>query len=160
MSARVRLRVWVLVVLLFVLHFMLHIGLAFADGAPDLLTISLLLAAREIGFGRAAGVGLVFGLLEDALTVLAFGANSIAMTLTAIGGAFTRDLFVGDSRTFLVSYLFIGKWARDLIHWVAVGEGLRQPFVDQVVIQGAVGAGYAAVVGMVLAGLTGLGRET
>ncbi|MDA0329800.1 MAG: hypothetical protein O2958_12430 [Gemmatimonadetes bacterium] len=154
-----RLRVWVLIALLFVLHFMLHVGFGFADGAPDLLTVSLLLAAREIGFGRAAAVGLIFGLLEDALTVLAFGANSIAMTLTAIGGAFTRDLFVGDSRVFLVSYLVIGKWARDLVHWIAVGEGLRQPFVDQVLIQGAIGAGYAALVGIVLAGLTGLGRE-
>jgi cell shape-determining protein MreD len=151
--------VWFLVGVLFVLHFLLHVGFGFGTGAPDLLTIALLLAAREIGLGRAALLGLCFGLLEDALSVLAFGANTIAMTVTAVGGAYTRDLFVGDSRFFLASYLLIGKWLRDLFHWLAVGEGLRQPFVDQVLIQGAVGAVYAAAIGLALAAVAGLGRE-
>ena len=36
--------------------------------------------------GSAAGLGFVFGLLEDAFSILAFGANTIAMTLVgAIG---------------------------------------------------------------------------
>ena len=84
--------VGILVGVLFVLHFLLHVGFGFGAGAPDLLTIALLLAAREIGMGRAALLGLCFGLLEDALSVLAFGANTIAMTVAAVGGAFTRDL--------------------------------------------------------------------
>ena len=158
-SSPVRIRVWVLVGVLLVLHFLLHVGFAFGVGAPDLLTVALLLAAREIGVGRASALGLVFGIFEDALSVLAFGANTIAMTLVAIGGALTRDLFVGDSRLFLVSYLFLGKWFRDLIHWVAMGEGLRQPFVDQVLLQGALSGVYAAGVGFGLAALTGFGRD-
>lgn len=159
MSTSVRFRVLILVALLFFLHFLLHVGFGFGVGAPDLLTISLLLAAREVGMGRAAVMGLAFGLMEDALSVLAFGANSIALTLIAIGGAFTRDLFVGDSRLFLVSYLFVGKWLRDLVHWIAVGEGLRQPFIDQVMIQGTIGGAYVAAVGITLFAVTGLGRE-
>jgi cell shape-determining protein MreD len=152
-------RVWVIVAVLFVLHFLLHVGFGFGAGAPDLLTIALLLAVREIGMGGGAVLGLCFGLFEDALSVLAFGANTISMTVVAIGGAYTRDLFVGDSRFFLASYLLIGKWLRDLFHWMAVGEGLRQPFVDQVLIQGAASAAYAAAIGLVLAAVTGLGRE-
>lgn len=159
MSTSVRFRVLILVALLFFLHFLLHVGFGFGVGAPDLLTISLLLAAREVGMGRAAVMGLAFGLMEDALSVLAFGANSIALTLIAIGGAFTRDLFVGDSRLFLVSYLFVGKWLRDLVHWIAVGEGLRQPFIDQVMIQGTIGGAYVAAVGITVFAVTGLGRE-
>jgi cell shape-determining protein MreD len=159
MTSPIRIRVWVLVGVFFVLHFILHVGFAFGRGAPDLLTVALLLAAREIGMGRGAALGLFFGLVEDALSVLAFGANSVAMTITAIGGAFTRDLFVGDSRFFFGFYLLLGKWLRDLVHWLAVGEGLRQPFVDQVIVQGAVGATYAAAVGVVLVAVTGLGRD-
>lgn len=159
MSAPVRTGVWVLVAGLFLLHFFLHVGLGYSAGAPDLLTVALLLAAREFGFARAAGLGLVFGLLEDALSVLAFGANSVAMTVVGIGGAFTRDLFVGDSWVFRASYFFIGKWMRDLIHWIAVGDSVRQPFVDQVLIQGGIAALYAAAVGFVLFEITGLGRE-
>jgi cell shape-determining protein MreD len=158
-SSPVRIRVWFLVGILFVLHFLLHVGFAFGVGAPDLLTVSLLLAARETGVGRASAMGLAFGLFEDALSVLAFGANSIAMTLIAIGGAMTRDLFVGDARFFLVPYLLLGKWTRDLIHWIAMGEGVRQPFVDQVLIQGGVSGAYAAAVGMALAAMMGLRRD-
>lgn len=152
-------RLWGLVVVLFVAHFFLHVGLAYERGAPDLLTLALLLGARDAGFGRAGALGFFFGLCEDALSVLAFGANTLTMTLLGLGGAGTRDLFVGDSRLFLVSYVFVGKWIRDLVHWIAVGEGLRQPFVEQVLVQGAVASLYVAAVAVVLAGVTGLGGE-
>lgn len=148
---------WVLVAALVVAHFVLHVGFGFGRGAPDLLTIGLLLAAREVGLGAAAAVGLAFGLLEDALSVLAFGANTVTMTVIGIAGAFTRDLFVGDSRLFVISYFFVGKWMRDLLHWLMVGEGLRQPFSSEVLWQGTLGAAYAALIGTVL--LTFMGRS-
>ena len=151
--------VWGVVGTLFVLHFVLHVGFGLGPEAPDLLTVALLLAAREVDLGRAAGTGLVFGLLEDALSVLSFGANSVAMTLLGGLGALTRDLFVGDSLFFLVSYFVVGKWVRDLVHWVMVGEGLRQPFVDQVLVQGTLGGIYAALVGILVMAATGLWRE-
>jgi hypothetical protein len=150
---------WILVVALVIAHFVLHVGLGFGRGAPDLLTIGLLVAAREVGLGAAAVVGLVFGLLEDALSVLAFGANTVTMTMIGIAGAFTRDLFVGDSRVFVVSYLFAGKWMRDLLHWTLMSADLRQPFFTEVVVQGVVAAAYAAVVGIGLLTLVGRGGE-
>lgn len=159
MSDSGRSRVWILALLLYVLHFLLHVGLSYGRGAPDLITLAVLLLAREVSMGRAAVAGLFLGLSEDALSVLAFGANSVAMTIVGVGGALTRDLFVGDSRLFLISYVFLGKWARDLIHWIAVGEGLRQPFVEQVVIEGGIASAYLAGVGLVVAELWGVGRE-
>lgn len=149
--------VWVLVGVLSVLHFVLHVGLGIGRAAPDLLTIALLLVAREVGVGSAAGVGLAFGLLEDSLSVLAFGANTVAMTAVGILGALTRDLFVGDSRLFVVSYLFLGKLTRDFGHWVLVGDELRQPFAEQVLVQGGMAALFVAVIGL---GLTFLVRLT
>jgi len=148
-------RTWVLVVALVVVHFVLHVGLGYGRGAPDLLTIGLLLAAREVGLGTGAAIGLLLGLLEDALSVLAFGANTVAATVVGILGASTRDLFVGDSLLFVVSYFFVGKWMRDFVHWVMVGEEVRQPFVDQVVVQGIVGGVYAALVGVAVVTLAG-----
>jgi rod shape-determining protein MreD len=150
---------WILVIALVVAHFILHVGFGFGRGAPDLLTIALLVVAREVSLGTAAVVGLVFGLLEDALSVLAFGANTVTMTAIGIAGAFTRDLFVGDSRLFVVSYLFVGKWMRDLLHWVMTRSDLRQPFLSEVIVQGFVAAAYAAVAGIVLLSLVGRGGE-
>ena len=56
-----RSRVWFVVGALAVLHLFLHIGLSYGRGAPDLLTLALLLGAREIGPGRASALGLFFG---------------------------------------------------------------------------------------------------
>lgn len=150
---------WTVVAGLGILHFLLHVGFGLGPVAPDLATVALLLAAREVGMGTAAGAGFAIGLLEDALSVLSFGANGVAMALVGIVGAVTRDLFVGDSLVFLVSYFVAGKFLRDLVHWIMVGEELRQPFVDQVLVQGMVGAVYAAVVGIFVLAVTGLWRE-
>tara|TARA_B100001123_G_C14947147_1_gene882196 strand:+ start:198 stop:650 length:453 start_codon:yes stop_codon:yes gene_type:complete len=137
------------VLVLFTLHFVLHIGLSYGREAPDLLTLGLLIAARELSLGRAAGLGFVTGLLEDAMSLLAFGANSIAMTLVATGGSVTRDLFVGDSRLFFPAYVFAGKWTRDLIHWLAMGPEVRQPFIEQAVVEGSLGAIYVSGIAVV-----------
>ncbi len=153
-------RVWVVVGLLVLLHFGLHLSLGLGKSAPDLLIVALLIAAREVRVGAGSGLGFFFGLLDDAFSVLAFGANTFALTLVGAAGAKTRDLFVGDSLVFMVSYLLFGKWCRDLLHWIAVGESVREPFVDTMLINSPVAAAYAAVVGLVLVAVTGIGWET
>jgi cell shape-determining protein MreD len=148
------------VVLLILLHLGLHVSLGFGEGAPDLLVVALLIAAREVDLGRSAGLGFFLGLLDDAFSVLAFGANTFAMTLVGIGGSRTRDLFVGDSLLFLTTYLVLGKWVRDFLHWVAVGEGLRESFIDTMLIQSPISSVYAGLVGLVVMAISGLGWET
>ena len=157
---RAPLRTWGVVVFLVVLHFGLHLSLDLGESAPDLLVVALLIAAREVNIGWGAGIGFVLGLLDDAFSVLAFGSNTFALTLLGMGGARTRDLFVGDSLFFLTSYLVLGKWVRDLLHWVAVGGGLRESFVDTMLIQSPISAVYAGVVGLVVITISGLGWET
>ena len=153
-------RIWGVVLLLVVLHFLLHLGLGLGPMAPDLLTVALLMAAREVPMGVAAGIGFVLGLLADAFSLLAFGANTIAMTVVGAAGARTRELFVGDSVLFLVSYLFLGKWFRDLIHWVAVGENLREPFVDAMLVDSSLAAHNVVVVGGVALSVSGAWWES
>lgn len=151
---------WMVVTLLIVLHFSLRVGLGIGRAAPDLLTVALLLGARDLRIGWAAGFGLVLGLLEDALSVLVFGANTLAMTSIGILGASTRELFVGDSKLFVVCYFFAGKWLRDAFHWVIMGEEIRGSFVDQVLVHGLLAALYVAAVGVAIAALTGMSSET
>ena len=148
-------RIWGTVLVLVVLHFLLHLGIGLGREAPDLLTVALLVGARELRMGSGAGLGFAFGLLEDAFSVLAFGANSIAMTLVGAVGARTRDLFVGDSLFFLVSYLFLGKWLRDLVFWLVVGDSLRGPFTDAMFVQASLASLYAAGVGLVAMWVSG-----
>jgi len=142
------------------LHFLLHVGFGLGDVAPDLLTVALLLGVREVDVGWGAVIGLVLGLLEDAFAVLGFGASTVAMTIIGVAGARTRILFVGDSLIFLAWYLFIGKWGRDLLYWIAVGEGVRQPFVESMLIGSSVAAIYATAVGAFAIAVSGSWGET
>ena len=52
MSQSIRLSLVVLC--LFLAHFIMHVGLGLGPVVPDMLTIALLLAAREIGIGWAS----------------------------------------------------------------------------------------------------------
>lgn len=149
------LRISVVVVGLAVLHFLLHVGFGLGDVAPDLLTVALLVGAREVEVGWGAGIGFALGLLEDAFAALTFGASTLAMTIVGVAGARTRDLFVGDSLLFLVSYLFVGKWLRDLVYWISVGGDIRQPFVESMLIGSGLAAAYATAVGVVAIAITG-----
>lgn len=154
-------RPWVLVLagVLALLHLTLRVGLGIGDAAPDLMLLALLILSRELALGTAAGVGLVLGLLEDALAVLSFGANAVTFTLIGALGAATRDLFLGDSPWFGFMYVFLGKLARDILHWGLVGPELREPFVRAVVFDGGLAALYVALVGGVIFTITGIRWE-
>jgi rod shape-determining protein MreD len=140
----------ILVPILAVLHFLLHLGMGIGQEAPDLLTLALLLAARDVTMGWGGGLGFFFGLLEDSFSGLAFGANTLAMALVGVLGARTRDLFVGDSLLFFFFYLAGGKWIRDLVHWIAAGEAGREPFLNAVLVDGSLAAIYLGLFGLLL----------
>jgi rod shape-determining protein MreD len=148
----------ILVPILVILHFFLHVGLRIERAAPDLLTLALLFAARENGMGPGGALGFFFGLLEDAFSVLAFGASALAMTLVGILGARTRDLFVGDSLRFFFVYFLAGKLLREVIYWVVAGETVREPFLNAVLIDGGIAAFYVASMGALLVLLLGGAR--
>jgi cell shape-determining protein MreD len=153
-------RVGLVTTLLVILHFLLRLGLGYGSIAPDLLTLGMLVAARELRTGSAASLGLFLGVLEDSFSILAFGGSTVAMAVVGVVGSRTRDLFVGDSLLFLVSYLVLGKWSRDLIQWLVVGEGVREPFVETMLIQAPVSAIYLGVVGVIAVAATGSWWET
>ncbi|TVR64374.1 MAG: rod shape-determining protein MreD [Gemmatimonadales bacterium] len=140
------------------LHFTLHVGLGLERGAPDLLAVGLLLLARELRTGTAAGVGFMLGLLEDAFSLLAFGANALACTLLGIVGSRSRELFLGESVFFLVSYLFLGTWLRGALHWLLSGDEVRSGAAVSLLINGPVDAAYATAVGVALLFVTGAWR--
>jgi cell shape-determining protein MreD len=140
-------------------HFFLQVGLGIGRWAPDLLAIALLLLAREARAGLAAGIGFFLGLLEDAFSILSFGANTVTLTLLGVLGARSRDLFVGESVPFFVVYLAIGTWLRHAIHWVIAGEGVRGSAADVLLVEAPVASLYAAAVGVLLLMVTGVIRE-
>jgi rod shape-determining protein MreD len=149
---------WGVALLLPILHFLLQVGFGLGARAPDLLTVALLIVAREVRTGTAAGIGVAFGLLEDSFSVLAFGANAVAMCLVAILGSRSKDLFVGESLLFLGSYLVLGTWLRHALHWVLAGDIVRVGGGQQLLIHGPAAALYAAAAGILILLGTGVWR--
>jgi cell shape-determining protein MreD len=139
---------WVFVAALVVLHFVLRIGMGFQQLAPDLLVIALLLAAREMRAGFAAGVGLVFGILDGSLVPFTLGASALVLTILGFFGARSRELFAGDSYLFLAVYLFAGKWLFDLLLYLVTGKAFA-PGASYLLLISPLAALYAAAAGLV-----------
>lgn len=126
------------------LHLLLRVGLGVGDAAPDLLTVALLLAARELRSGQAAGLGFFLGLLEDAFSILAFGANTLTLVVLALLGSRTRDLLVSETPGFLLAYLVVGVWIRGALHWLLAAGEIRSRPGPALLIEAPVVAIYSA----------------
>ena len=138
-------------------HFVLRLGLGMGAEAPDLLTVALLFHVRRVRLGTAACVGFTLGMLEDAFALVAFGANTVAMTVVGIMGVQTRAFFVPTtSLSFHIIYFGTGKWLRDFIHWILQqAAGVRSGFIDPMILTAVPAALYAALVGVLVVKLIG-----
>lgn len=118
MASRTAPSFWIFIVILVVFHFVLHVAVGLDTSAPDLATVALLLAARRLKGSIAAAVGLVVGVLVDALSLTTFGGLALVNTIVGFLGARSRDLFEGDSFMFVAVYIFLGKLLRDVLFFV------------------------------------------
>lgn len=138
----------VFITLIVILHFILHLAFGFEGSAPQLVTVAALLGARRLRPGAAAGVGFGLGVLEDALSVTSFGASAFALTLVCYLGARSRDLFEGESVPFLLLYLFLGTWLRDVLVFLVSPGAPRVETMSRLVIALPLIALYAAAAGV------------
>lgn len=138
----------IFLVLLVALNLFLRVGLGLGFWAPDLLTIALLLAARRMSGGWAAGLGLGLGLIRDSVNLVTFGADAVTMTVIGYLGSRTRDYFVGESVFFLAVYLFLGKWLHDTLYFVIARAVGREDAVSRLLVEAPIAAAYAALAGL------------
>lgn len=148
MNSRVGWGFWVFVALLIVLHFLLRVGLGYEQLAPDLLVVALLIGARQLSAGYAAGFGLLLGILDGALVPFALGASALALTVIGFIGARSREIFSEDNYLLFALYLFVGKWLFDVVLFLATGEVFRAGG-SYLLIVSPLTALYAAAAGLV-----------
>jgi rod shape-determining protein MreD len=136
---------WIFIIILVVLHFGVHVAVGVRGVAPDLLTVALLLGARRLSGSAAAGLGLALGILNDALSLTAFGALAVTYSIIGFLGARSRDMFEGDSLLFVAAYIFLGKWLRDVLYILLTRSA---PWSD-LWSSALLGSLYAAVAGII-----------
>jgi rod shape-determining protein MreD len=146
-----RLVLGLFLVVLALLHLLLQIGFGLATGAPDLLVVALLLGARRMAAPAAAALGLVLGVVYDAVALLAFGSGAVVLTILGYLGARTRELFVGESLAFSAVYLFLGKWLHVLLLALMLryGRGAAVEWTPLLLVEAPLAALYTAVAGVV-----------
>jgi cell shape-determining protein MreD len=135
--------------LLVVLHFVLRIGLGLGPLSPDLLVVAVLLAAREMRAGAAAGLGLLLGILDGAVVPYAMGASAVVLTVLGYFGSRTKHFVVGDGLAFLALYIFAGKWLFDLLLFVVADPASGRDIASLLLIS-PFAAVYAAIAGILL----------
>lgn len=140
---------WLFILTLVVLHFVLHLTLGLAEWAPDVLTLAVLLAARQLRSGLSAGVGFTLGLLEDAVSLGAFGAAAMTQTVVGYLGARSRDLFMGESLLFLTLYFFLGAWLQNALYYAVAPAMRRGEPVETLLVHAPLQALYVALTGLV-----------
>lgn len=138
----------IFIAVLVILHFVLRVGLGLDQLAPDLLVVSLLLAAREIRAGAAAGLGLVLGVLDGSMVPFNLGISALVLTALGFAGARSREIFSGESYLFLALYLFAGKWLYDIFLSLLTREIFRSG-ATEFLVMAPMTAIYAAAAGVV-----------
>ncbi|KPK81770.1 MAG: hypothetical protein AMS25_04885 [Gemmatimonas sp. SM23_52] len=103
------------------LHFALRPLFESWFASPNLLLCAVLISARQLRPGAAAGVGFVLGLLEDAMAVSFFGLATLLLVLVAFIASQTRELFVGEEPLFMGTYLFVGTWLYETVSYLVLG---------------------------------------
>ncbi len=117
-------RTLIVSVVLFVLvalHFTLRPLLDWRAGV-DFLVIGVLLVAVRVRPGAAAVVGLLFGLVLDALHPEALGAAALAMTVMAFVASRLKAAFFADNIGLNAVFVFGGKVLFDVFSIVAEGR--------------------------------------
>ena len=136
-------------VLLVALHYSLRPVLAWR--APiDFLMIALLLVAVRARPGVAALAGFALGLIADSLTPGAFGAGALAMTIVGFGASWLKAAFFADNLALNGMFVFLGKWAFDLIFLVSERRLRGSELFVQAVLWSPLSATATALTGLVV----------
>ena len=63
------------------------------------------------------------GLLEDSIAVSYFGLATLLLVILTYLGSRTRDLFLGEERLFIGTYLVVGTWLYETASYLLMGGG-------------------------------------
>ncbi len=142
-------RVGLIVLVLLVLQFTVRPFLGWR--APiDFLVIAVLLAAVRVRPGAAAVIGLVLGILADALTPSAFGSGALALTLVAYGASTLKAVFFADNAALSALFVFAGKWIFDIVYLVSERRVRGAELLVQVLLWSPLAATATAVTALLL----------
>jgi len=119
----------------------------------DFLIIALLLGAVRMRPGGAAVYGFLLGLVADSLDVGGFGAAALGMSLVGFAASWLKAVFFADNLALNGFFLFLAKWAFDLIFLIAGRHAHGAELAMQIFVWSPLSAAVTAVAGVVVLSL-------
>jgi rod shape-determining protein MreD len=116
----------------------------------DFLVITLLYGAVRMRPGWAALFGFAIGLASDSLALDVFGASALAMTVIGFSASWLKAVFFADNLALSAFFLFLGKWAFDLLFLVTQHRMTPQAILAQLLSWSLLSAVVTAAAGVVL----------
>lgn len=134
---------------LVVMHFVLRVGMGLGVFVPDLLVVALLISARRIRPGWAAGLGLLFGVLDGAVTPYTFGASALVLAVLGYLASRSRETVAGDSPVLLALFLIVGKLLHDVFLYGVIAIFANAGPASSLITISLLASLYAAAAGLV-----------
>ncbi|MGH7670829.1 MAG: rod shape-determining protein MreD [Gemmatimonadaceae bacterium] len=117
--------------------------------SPDFLVMAVLYAAVRMRPGWAAVLGFGLGLATDSLALTGFGAGALALAVVGFGASWLKGMFFADNIAINAAFLFLGKWAFDLVYVLAEHDMSAGALLAQVLFWSVLSALVTAAVGVV-----------
>ena len=133
--------------ILIVLHYTLRPLLSWR-AAIDFLLIALVFGAVRMRPAGAAVFGLVLGIAADSLGG-SFGAGALAGTIVAFAASWLKAVFFADNLALNGFFLFLGKWAFDLVYLLMERRMHGTELLMQIIVWSPLAAAVTAVAGVI-----------
>jgi rod shape-determining protein MreD len=117
-----RLKLAIVLALLVAAHFAVRPRFGPSPLAPDLVLVALLFYAIRSRPGAGAVAGFIVGLLMDAVTPTAFGANAFALTIVGFVSGWLKAVVFPDNLLVNAVFVFAASLARDVLQVLAAGQ--------------------------------------
>lgn len=141
-------RTVVVCAILIVLQYTLRPLLAWR-ASIDFMIVALLLGSVRLRPGGAAVYGFLLGLVADSLAVSGFGTAALGMSIVGFAASWLKAVFFADNLALNGFFLFLAKWAFDLIYLVVSHRTHGAELAMQMFVWSPLSAAVTAVAGVI-----------
>lgn len=139
--------------LFYIVLVLAHFALRPLVGGPapvDFLTIAVIVFALRNRAALAAVVGTIAGLGSDAVLAGDFGAGALAYCMLGFAVSMMKGLFIDEDIRLSALFVFLGKWAFDVLFVVTSTGELGRSKVTDVLVWSPMAAVFTAFVAVLL----------
>lgn len=134
--------------ILIALHYTLRPLLGWR-ASVDFLLIALVFGAVRMRPAGASVLGFILGLAADSLSIGAFGAGALAGTLVGFSASWLKAVFFADNLALNAFFLFIGKWAFDVVYVLVEQRMHGMDMLMQIIVWSPLSAAVTALAGVI-----------